>query len=417
MRHKLYLQIYFAFLGGLILFALLAGITWKMMAETDEQVRFESALSMLLTEALPEHSPIEKSRQTLVKLAGEFKVELSLYSRNGKHLVSTATPLPLPKDRLKSGWSHNHEGGIFVLRLSDGRWLAVSHGDRGFPGVFVVILLLLAVLGLAAYPLAKRLTCRLEHLQKQVDAFGHGNLKARAQIRGKDEIAALAKQFNHTADRIEKLIEAQKHMLSGASHELRSPLTRMRMIIELMQSNSLADTKTKLEADIAELDNLVDELLLASKLDAGSSVKPFEQIDLLALAAEVASTYRAEVSGTPITISGDEQMLRRLLRNLLENARRYVVEAPISISVTGDPDCAIIRVSDDGPGIPESEREQIFEPFYQARIGDQPQGGSIGLGLSLVRKIAQQHHGDVRYVSEREHGACFEVTIRGEANN
>ncbi|MDQ6997750.1 MAG: HAMP domain-containing sensor histidine kinase [Mariprofundus sp.] len=413
MRHKLYLQIYFAFLGGLLLFALLAGITWKVMGDSDENRHFESGLSLLLTEALPEHAAIEKSKQTMLKLAAEFNVKLSLYSRDNRHLISTSSRLPLPKEQVKSGWNHSREGGQFVLRLSDGRWLVASHRDTRFPGAIVVILLLLGVLGLAAYPLSKRLTCRLEHLQKQVDAFGQGDLKARAQIKGKDEIAALAKRFNHTADRIEKLIEAQKHMLSGASHELRSPLTRMRMTIELMQEASISETKQKLEADILELDNLVDELLLSSKLDAGSAVKPFEQIDLLALAAEVASHFQADVSGKPIIIAGDEQMLRRLLRNLLENAARYAVKAPVSIAVSGSTDCALIRVCDDGPGIPASEQEQIFEPFYQARTGNQSHG-SIGLGLALVRKIAHQHHGDVRYISENTHGACFEVSIKPE---
>lgn len=412
MRHKLYLQIYFAFLGGLLLFALLAGITWKYMGDSDERGHFQSALSVLLTEALPEHAPIEKSKQTMLKLAKEFNVQLSLYSHDNRHLASTSSRLPLPREQIKSGWNHNRKGGQFVLRLSDGRWLVVSHREPRFPGAIVVILLLLGVLGLAAYPLSKRLTCRLEHLQTQVDAFGHGDLKARARIRGKDEIATLATQFNHTADRIEKLIEAQKHMLSGASHELRSPLTRMRMAIELMQEVSITDTKQKLEADILELDDLVDELLLSSKLDAGSAIKPFEQIDLLALAAEVASNYQADVSGTPVIVSGDEQMLRRMLRNLLDNAARYAVKAPVSISVGGSPDSALIRVCDDGPGIPESEQEQVFEPFYQARTGSQSHG-SIGLGLALVRKIARQHHGDVRYISANNHGACFEVTISG----
>ncbi len=411
MRHKLYLQIYFAFLGGLLLFALLAAISWKVLGDGDEKTRFESAFALLLTEALPEHSPIEKSKQTMLKLAKQFKVRLSLYGRDSSHLVSTATPLPLPKQQFKSGWSHSHDGDLFILRLSDGRWLVASHGERKFPSALLVILLLLGVLALAAYPISKRLTCRLEQLQRQVDAFGQGDLKARAKVKGKDEIASLATRFNHTADRIEKLIEAQKHMLSGASHELRSPLTRMRMAIELMQQESISETKTKLEADILELDDLVDELLLSSKLDAGNTVRPFEQVDLLALAAEVSAHYHADVTGESIIISGDEQMLRRMLRNLLENAARYAVKSPVSVSVSGSSDCAIVCVCDDGPGIPEAEQQQIFEPFYQARSGTQSHG-SIGLGLSLVRKIAHQHHGDIRYVSENRQGACFEVSIK-----
>ena len=409
MRHKLYLQIYFAFLGGLILFALLAGLAWNTLSEGDEPARFKAGLSLLVSEALD--ASAERLQPKLKKLAAAFEVELSLYSRDSKHLASTGKPLPLPKNRHDHGWDHDHNINNFPLRLDDGRWLVISHKGNHFPGPLLAILLLFAVLGLVAYPLAKRLTCRLEQLQQQVDAFGQGNLKSRARIKGKDEIATLAKRFNHTADRIEKLIEAQKYILSGASHELRSPLTRMRLALELMQPDSMDEIRTKLETDIAELDDLVDELLLASKLDAGSSETQFEQIDLLALAAEVAAPYQADVSGKPVTVMGDEQMLRRLLRNLLENAKRYTVEAPITVSISGDAQNAFIRVCDDGSGIPESEQQRIFEPFYQTRLDGQPKG-SIGLGLSLVRKIAQQHHGDVRFVSEHNHGTCFEVTIR-----
>ena len=411
-RHKLYLQIYFAFLGGLILFALLAGVAWKTLSEGDEPARFKAGLSLLVSEALPQNATAEQLEPKLNKLARTFEVKLSLYNRNGKHLISSGSRLPLPKERHRSGWDHKHDHDMnnFSIRLDDGRWLIVSNANKPFPFPLVIIALLLIVLGLAAYPLAKRLTCRLEQLQKQVDAFGQGNLGARANIKGKDEIATLASRFNHTAEQIEKLIEAQKHVLSGASHELRSPLTRMRMAIELMEPSSVADTKSRLEADIVELDDLVDELLLASKLDAGSSVKTFESIDLLALAAEVSASYQADVSGTPVTILGDEQMLRRLLRNLLENASRFATNAPVKISISSNGKDAIIRVCDDGPGIPESEQKRIFEPFYQARSGGES-NGSIGLGLSLVRKIARQHHGDVRYLSDYTSGACFEVII------
>ncbi len=412
MRHKLYLQIYFSFIGGLLLFALLAGFTWHTLSGESEPAKIKAGMSLLLAEALPTEQPAAELQQRLKKLGATINVQLSLYSRDGEHLSSSAAPLPLPKARLEQGRDHEWDqaAGNFTLRLADGRWLVVSHQGNHFPSPLIAILLLLGVLGLAAKPVARRLTCRLEQLQKQVDAFGHGDLTARAKVRGVDEIATLATRFNHAAERIEKLIEGQKHILSGASHELRSPLTRMRMAIELMQPESLAETKHKLEADIAELDDLVEELLMASRLDAGSSVKPFEPIDLLALAAEAGAPYAAEISGEAISVMGDETMLRRLLRNLLENGSRHAVTAPVSLHVSCNGKDVLIRVCDDGPGIPAGEQEKVFEPFYQGH-SDQQAHGSIGLGLSLVRKIAHQHHGEVRYVENDTHGACFEVRL------
>lgn len=409
MRHKLYLQIYFSFIGGLLLFVLLAGLTWKTLSGENEPARIKAGMSLLLAEALPTAQPADELQQRLKKLAATINVQLSLYSRDGEHLISSAAPLLLPKAQIEQDqW--DHAAGSFTLRLTDGRWLVVSHQGNHFPSPLIAILLLLGVLGIAAKPVARRLTCRLEQLQKQVDAFGHGDLKARAKVRGVDEIATLASRFNHAAERIEKLIEGQKHILSGASHELRSPLTRMRMAIELMQPDSVAETKRKLETDIAELDDLVEELLMASRLDAGSSVKPFEPIDMLALAAEVGAPYAAEVSGEAISVTGDEIMLRRLLRNLLENGNRHAVATPVALHVSRDENDALIRVCDDGPGIPADEQEKVFEPFYQGR-SDKQTHGSIGLGLSLVRKIARQHHGEVRYIEDGTHGACFEVRL------
>lgn len=409
-RHKLYLQIYAAFLGGLLLFALLAGIMWKLMSGEGEAGRFTSGMTTLLSQALPTDAPIATNKQILDELAAEFHVQLSLYDRRGKHILSTAEPLPLPKALLQQPDAHHQSHRGFSLRLKDGRWLLVSHHEQKFPTPLLAILFLLVALALAAWPLSKRLTCRIESLQARVAAFGAGDLKARATVKGKDEVADLARKFNHTADQIEQLIEAQQHTLRSASHELRSPLTRMRMAIELMESNTLEKSKARLIADIMELDDLVDELLLASKLDAGAVSETMVQLDLLALSAEMAAKHQAEVSGSSVWIRGDEGMLRRLLRNQLENANRHARNAPVQLSVAEQNGVAVLRICDDGPGIAEAERNRIFEPFYQARSNHR-NNGSIGLGLSLVQKIATQHGGTVRYIESEGDGACFEVRI------
>jgi len=200
-------------------------------------------------------------------------------------------------------------------------------------------------------------------------------------------VAQLAGSFNRAAQRIEELVGAHKSLLANASHELRTPLARIRMALELGKD------RREIERDIAELDTLIDEILLASRLDATRSLETVEEVDLLALAAEEAARYDVEVNGEPAVMRGDARLLRRAIRNLLENARRHGAP-PIKVSVRKNE----IRVCDGGAGVPPAERERIFEPFNSRR--------GTGLGLALVRQIARRHGGDARC-----EGNCFVITL------
>src|SRR5439155_2756947 len=185
-------------------------------------------------------------------------------------LATVGEPLPAPNTaRERSGWQHRWGGPpAGALHLPDGRWLVASvprgHRHPGFPLFLVVALLALAV-GVGAYPVVRRLTARLERLQTGVESLGAGDLSARVKVEGHDEVARLAESFNRAADRIEGLVSAHKSLLANASHELRTPLTRIRMAVELMREGTDSRRKRDVERDIAELDALIDEILLARR--------------------------------------------------------------------------------------------------------------------------------------------------------
>ena len=202
---------------------------------------------------------------------------------------------------------------------------------------------------------------------------------------------------------------AQRGLLASASHELRSPLARIRMAVELLAGDARPELRERLEKDIAELDELIGELLLASRLDAQVQIDRFEEIDLLALVAEEAARTQATAGGEPVRVRGDARMLRRLVRNLLENARRHAAGSAVEANVAALPDGgARLRVEDRGPGVAEAERERIFELFYRpAGMGE----GGVGLGLALVRQIARHHGGDARCRPREGGGSCFEVDL------
>jgi signal transduction histidine kinase len=174
-----------------------------------------------------------------------------------------------------------------------------------------------------------------------------------------------------------------------------------------------ADPKTKagLEQDIAELDGLVDEILLASRLDTVAQNDVREEIDLLALAAEESARYdEVQLEGEHVKIQGDPRLLRRLLRNLLENARRHGVP-PTQVRLQRKGNIVVLKVWDNGPGPAPAEFEQLFTPFYRRRDSHKSTGN--GLGLSLVRQIARRHGGDARCTSMDDGRSCFIVTLVG----
>jgi signal transduction histidine kinase len=267
------------------------------------------------------------------------------------------------------------------------------------------------VVAAVAYPAVRRLTRRLERLQKEVDAWGEGRLSARVAVEGRDEVARLAASFNRAAERIEALVGAQKSLLANASHELRSPLARLRMAAELLQDGAPQPIREELARNIAELDQLIEELLLASRLDVMAEAgRTIVAVDLTAMLAEECARADALLSAPPLSLQGEPKLLRRLVRNLLENAGRHgAVPIEVTLSVPA-PDLIRLDVCDRGPGVPEAERELIFTPFYR-RAGASEADGGVGLGLSLVRQIARRHGGEIVCLPRESGGACFRVTL------
>jgi len=286
---------------------------------------------------------------------------------------------------------------------------------------------MLCLVGLAvalgAYPVMRRLTLRLEALQRGVERWGAGDLSARINTEGHDEVAFLARRFNIAAERIETLMESHKSLLANASHELRSPLARIRMGLELMGVDKASPQRMEISRSITELDQLIDEILLASRLDTKQAdAEPFETLDLTGLAAEECARVNAELMaelGTgpdadhSLTLQGSPRLLRRLIRNLLENARRYTqgdITLELAQSGAGSHRKAIVKVHDRGPGVPPEQRERIFEPFYRLPGASEREGG-VGLGLALVKSISERHGGTVRCEDNPGGGASFVVEL------
>ncbi len=410
---RLYLRIYLAVLASLVAFALVAGILWRLLGDGPAGHAFEVAGTLAQNVLPPATASTGVQQAALEKLAANLRADVALFAADRTLLARVGNPLPAPgggRERRGSWRSWWPPAG--AIRLPDGRWL-VARLPRdarrpGAPLFFTLALVALAV-GVGAYPVVRRLTRRLERLQAGVESLGAGDFAARVKVEGRDEVARLAESFNRAAGRIEELVGAHKSLLANASHELRTPLARIRMAVELMKERADPKRKRELEHDIAELDGLIDEILVASRLDVVPERGGDEDVDLLALASEECARYEAtDVGGEGVIVRGDPRLLRRLIRNLLENARRHGAP-PIEVRVSRTQGRVELRVCDHGPGISDAEGDDVFRPFR--RFAGAADSAGAGLGLALVRQIARRHGGDARYLGRAGGTSCFLVTL------
>ena len=391
---RLYLRIWLAVVGGVAVLTLAVGWAWRVAAEQNEVQRVQAPREVVLRNA--QGDVVGNGVAQRVRGEGiEFKVDLD----SGDAFVLQVAPREPglrgergprgPSERNTAFWTRPPFGFLWML---------------GLVGIAVA---------LGVFPIIRRLLLRLEVLQRGVQRFGSGDLAARVPEQGHDEVADLSRQFNAAAARIEALVGSHKSLLANASHELRSPLTRIRMGLALMDGDHPSPLfRREIERNISELDQLVEEILLASRLDAREAdVGDIESVDLVGLAAEECARVGAdlEASGEDIEVTGVAKLLRRALRNLLENARRYST-GEVTVILQRSNGWAQVQVCDRGPGVPEAQRERIFDPFYRLP-GASERAGGVGLGLALVRSIATRHHGSVHCEDHAGGGACFVLRL------
>ncbi len=487
---SLYLRIWVTVVAALALFALVSGwVVQRHLAQ--ERVRVEqmagervAAWGELLQRSLPSaDEPAAAQAAGLLEWSERLRLPLALDDPDGRRIATSESyarrEVETPPAALR----------VLAIRLDDGRTLRVMRrarlrpgprapGDAGdeavlsdrrdgwrgegpppgtrafrpdggwspldLPGVpdglvlVALLALLFAAVAAGAWPVVRRLTRRLESLQRGVEVFGAGALDHRVAVEGRDEVAAVAESFNRAAGRIEALVRSHQSLLANASHELRSPLARLKMALAMLDDATptrRAALAAEIAANIAELDGLVAEVLLASRLDAAVDAVAHDPVDLLALAAEEAARIGAAVDGAPVMMRGDERLLRRAVRNLLENARRYgrpegsgatptdrrgprdssrtgddADDHDVTVTVSASDGTARIVVCDRGPGVPEADRGRIFEPFFRLP-GHAEREGGVGLGLALVRQIATRHGGQVACTPREGGGSCFSLSL------
>jgi two-component system, OmpR family, sensor kinase len=406
-KASLFLKIYATLIAALIVLALLLGGAWRLMLDRpDPSDRFPHRIAEAILP--PADAPFIETRRAIERLARALDAEIILRGPDGRRIAYVGDPEVEPRPEGVFGTKRR----VWRVRLADGRALIARFEAPLRPPFWRLLSALLVAalaVAVASLPMVWLLTRRLEKLRGSVDAFGRGDLSVRADVKGSDEVAVLARSFNASAERIEQLVGTHRSLLANASHELRSPLTRLRLAIDLQADSPSEARRAEIIRNLEEIDALIEEILLASRLDRADAPLSLDTIDLSAIAADEAERLSLTFDGAPLRMQGDAVLLRRLIRNLLENAVKHGAP-PVELKLEPQGQSLLLTLRDHGAGVAEADQARIFEPFFRPR-GRSESAGGWGLGLSLVRQITERHGGTIACTNAPGGGALFTVRL------
>jgi two-component system OmpR family sensor kinase len=358
--------------------------------------------------------------------------ELTLHGQEGFGFMSMAdaraqlSGAPL-RDLAAGRIAISYNGKDYYMPLADGSVLHARPIEAPDLDIRIYAYLLLALATLFAVVLWIHYHWRdIRRLQDAARAFGAGMLSTRVKLSGKSNIYELSQQFNDMAERIEASIKQQREMMHGISHELKTPLARLEFGLALLaepdETGRMRERRDALRRDVRELDELVTELLTIGRLEQGASELAPMEIGVDALIDSVAGNVANDVAdrgitldvsalGAPATHVCDPKLVARALLNLIRNGARYASHKVLLAATSDAAGALVLSVDDDGPGIPAAERVRVFEPFQRLDSSRDRQTGGFGLGLAIVRRVAQVHGGDVRLEDSPLGGARFVITL------
>jgi two-component system sensor histidine kinase CpxA len=303
-------------------------------------------------------------------------------------------------------------------------------GPNGVPGLWVLIGIISS--GLVCYVLARYLTSPIVRLRAATQRLAGGDLTARAGVspsRRHDEMAELVRDFDRMAERIEKLLTAQGRLLTDISHELRSPLARLNVALELARQRSGPEAQSALERidrEATRLNGLIQELLTIARLESSEGSMPRSPVRLEQLIQEIARDAEFETQNRDCHVEvrvaddcvviGSPALLYSAIENVVRNAVRYTGHSTaVEVRLEEDQGLlgpeAVIRVTDSGPGVPEVALDKIFQPFYRIDDARGRQTGGVGLGLAITERAVRLHGGTVKAENRPQGGLMVEIRL------
>lgn len=291
----------------------------------------------------------------------------------------------------------------------------------------LMLLLAVLIIALVSYLLASMLVKRLRNLRRTVQVITNGDLSARVALGGHDEVSALSADFNRMAERIGEMMASQRQLVSDVSHELRSPLARLRIALELAErADNPRPMLRKITKEADQLEQMVSSLLSLSRMESGQSLLEKKQQPLCPLLRKIIddANFEGEANQRRVVLKNcegielklDAVLIQSAIENVIRNALRYTPRgAAVQVNVEQMPDQVNIIIEDQGPGVPEKELERLFEPF--ARVGEarDRKSGGFGLGLAITGKALLAHGGQARAENRKQGGLRVILSLPIEA--
>jgi two-component system sensor histidine kinase CpxA len=384
-------------------------------AYSSRQAPFSMLLNLQLSEARAawESGGRAQLSATLQRLRQvSYASEAMLTDANGVDLVTGDSRASIM--RSAQGWIHplTPSAHAFALMSADGRYCFILLRDNWYfwflqpAHLFVIALVVLLCWGLARY-----LTSPLRRLGSAVERFGRGDLTARAEESRKDELGELAASFNRMANHIETLLAAERRLLLDVSHELRSPLARLSVAVELARTHErAAPPLDRIQREADRLNALIQQMLEVTRAEVEPLRMRTETLRLDELVTGLVDdcSIEADARGCglelaslgAVAVDGDAELLRRAVENIIRNAIRYApAESSVEVVVENGGGWAKVTVRDYGPGVPEEALPRLFDPFYRVEQDRDRKSGGVGLGLSIARRAVELHRGHLRAVN------------------
>ncbi len=315
------------------------------------------------------------------------------------------------------------------LIVGDGKYqYLIELGSRppSLWGTIPSSLWILLFVGALWYPFTKYLIAPVQQLRATLERFGRGDLTVRTGSTRADEFGQVSRAFDQMADRIETLLTAERRLLQDVSHELRTPLSRLGFAVELARTSPDREASlARIRKEVDRLSALVGQLLQVTRAEGDPGSRELEEISLDGLLAEVAedAAWEAEIRHVritcrvtePVSVLGDGELLRRALENVVRNAIRYAPDnSTVEVTLDRDHGHAFIRVRDQGPGVAEQHLKEIFKPFFREDVSRTGSTGGVGLGLAIVSRAVNLHHGAVR-AQNTQPGLMVEIELPAAA--
>jgi len=352
------------------------------------------------------------------KLAGRSQIDVRYEGPGGSWTTSRDLPsIDAAEAILRSRNSYEAVvvpragGGRYLFSWTYGRRISEAHGRL----LWLLLGLVVSIVFTAHFAI-RRLLEPLRLLHEGVTRLGAGELDVVVRRTSQDELGELTDAFNGMAGRVRAMVRDRDQLLLDVSHELRSPLTRMKVALAMLPEG---DKKLRMEVDVAEMEAMLKELLERERLRDGRGLR-LETHDLAALVREETAALSDRAPGArfastdgPIPVAFDEAALRTVVRNLLENAAKYALpdSRATEVAIAVERNEAVLRVKDDGPGIPAADLASVFEPFFRVDRSRSRKTGGFGLGLSICRRVVEAHGGSISVSPNEARGVTFTVRL------